>query len=111
LITKRRESASLRQIADALKAGRLACDMAPATLKGIIAGRDARRRAKGTRLAVQRAPIAAQRRRRWRNAGGVHDDVRVGYVDEEKAVWRGVKRKPYGADVVARFCLRRLPRL
>ena len=55
LLAKRREGYSLRQIAEQLKGAPLCCNMAPSTLKEIIAGPAAKRRAKIKKLEALRA--------------------------------------------------------
>ena len=59
LIAKRRAGYSFRQIAERLKASRLAIDASPSTLKVVIAGPAAKRRAKMKKLAAKRAAILA----------------------------------------------------
>lgn len=55
LVAKRREGYSLRQIAERLKTGPLQIEVAPATLKEIIASPTSKRKAKMKKLAAQRA--------------------------------------------------------
>ena len=62
LIAKRREGYSLRQIAEQLKVGPLGCQVAPSTLKEIIAGPAGKRRAKIKKLAALRAANLAARK-------------------------------------------------
>ncbi len=55
LRAKRKEGYSLRQIAERLKASPLACDVSPSTVKAVLGGAAAKRKAKMKKLAAQRA--------------------------------------------------------
>jgi hypothetical protein len=55
LIAKHRQGFSLRQIAERIKASSLALEVSPSTLRDLMSGPAAKRRAKMKKLAAQRA--------------------------------------------------------
>lgn len=61
LLAKRKEGYSLRQLADAVRQPPLSLQVSPSTIRAVIGGAAAKRRARNAKLAAKAAALAAAR--------------------------------------------------